>query len=147
MIEERIMENSRLLGEAIQHPDLIFLLVMGGSLITQSLYKSLAPIKGFFSRHCYRDELKDRVAHSRLGKMLARRDIDLQYYLFSQPASDAEQHLRNCQRCDSLDQCDYYLNNNILDGSIDLPFCQHNDSILKIKNQQDNLYILRNKNL
>jgi hypothetical protein len=141
------VEDSRLLGEAIQHPDLIFLLVMGGSLITQSLYKSLAPLKGLFSRHCFLDELKERVTHSQLGKMLARRNIDLQYYIFSQPASDTEKHLRNCKRCDSLDQCDYYLDNNIMDCSIDLPFCQHNDSILKIKNQQDNLYILRNKNL
>ena len=141
------MDNSRLFGEAIQHLDLILLLVLGSSLVTQSLYKSWAPIKGLFSRHCFREELKERVAHSRLGKMLIRRNIDLQYYLFSQPVSDTQKHLRNCKRCDSLDQCDYFLDNKIMDGSIDLPFCQHNDVILKIKNQQDNLYVLRNKNL
>jgi hypothetical protein len=141
------MDNSRLLDEAIQHPGLVLLLVLGGSLIAQVLYNSLAPVKGLFSRRCSRDGLKKRVSHSRLGKMLTRRDIDLQYYLFNQRPSDIERHIRNCKRCDSLDQCDCYLDNRKMDSNIDLPFCQSNDSILKIKNQQDNLYMLRNKQL
>jgi len=141
------MDSPRLLGEAIQHPGLYLLLVLGCSLIAQIIYISLAPIQGLFSRRCFRDGLKKRITHSQLGNMLARRGVDLQYYLFSQSSSDIGKHIRNCKRCDSLDQCDYYLDSKIMDSNIGLPFCQNNDSILKIKNKQENLYILRNKNL
>ena len=141
------MDSPRLLGEAIQHPGLVLLLVLGCSLIAQILYISLVPIHGLFSRRCFRDGLKKRIIHSQLGKMLARRDIDLQYYLFSQPPSDIGKHIRNCKRCDSLDQCDYYLDSKIMGSNIELPFCQNNDPIIKIKNKQENLYILRNKSL
>ena len=142
------MDNSQLIGEAIGHPGLVLLLVMGGSLITPALYRSLVSIQGLlFNRHCFRNGLEKRITHSQLGNMLARRGVDLQYYLFSQSSSDIGKHIRNCKRCDSLDQCDYYLDSKIMDSNIGLPFCQNNDSILKIKNKQENLYILRNKNL
>ena len=141
------MENSYLLGETMGHPGLVLLLVMGGSLITPALYNSLLSIRELlFSRRCFRKRLKKRITHSRLGKMLNRRGVDLQYYLFSQPPCAIEKHIRNCTRCDSLDQCDCYLENNRMNSNIDLPFCRNNDAILKTKNQQEKLYVLRNTN-
>ena len=142
------MDNSQLIGETIGHPGLILLLVMGGSLITPALYHSLASIRGLlFNRHCFRNGLEKRITHSQLGKMLTRKDVDLQYYLFSQPPADIEQQLRNCKRCDRSDLCDSYLENRKMDSSIELPFCRNNDSIFKIKNQQEKLYVLRNTSL
>jgi hypothetical protein len=141
------MDNSRLLGEAIQHPGLVLLLVLCGSLVAQVLYSSVAPMRGLFSRRCFRDGLEKRITPSQLGKMLGRRGIDLQYYLFSQPPAEIEKHMCNCKRCDSLEQCDCYLDSKKMDNRIDLSFCRNNDAILKIKHQQDNLYILRNRNL
>ena len=89
-ILERDAANSCILGEAMQHTDLIILLGMGSSLIAPTLYKSLSSIQGLFSRHCYRDQLKELIEHSRISKMLTRRKIDLQFYLFNQSYSDIE---------------------------------------------------------
>ena len=142
------MDNSQLIGEAIAHPGLVLLLVMGGSLITPALYNSLVSIReSLFSRRCFRSGLEKRITHSQLYKMLTRKGVDLQYYLFSQPAADIEQQLHNCKRCDSYDLCNCYLGNKKVDSSIDLPFCCNNDSIFKVKNQQEKLYVLRNPNL
>ena len=115
-IMERIMDNSRLFG---------FL---------------LAPVRALFSSCCFRCELKKSIAPSRLGKVLTRKGIDLQYYLYSQPPADIMQQMHNCKRCHSLDQCDCYLDNKEKDN-IDLPFCRNNNSIMKIKNQQESLYV------
>ena len=141
------MENSYLLGEVMGHPGLVLLLVMGGSLITPALYNSLLSIRELlFSRRCFRKQLEKRIRHSQLGKMLTRRDIDLQYYLFSQPPCAIEKHIRNCNRCDSLDQCNCFLENKRMNNNVDLPFCRNNDAILKTRNQQEKLYLLRNTN-
>jgi hypothetical protein len=102
---------------------------------------SLAPVREFFSRCCFRNELKKSITPSRLGKMLTRKGVDLQYYLYSQPTSDIMQHMRNCKRCHSLEKCDCYLDNKKMDDNIELLFCQNNDPILKVKNQQDSLYV------
>ena len=139
------MESSQFIGEAIGHPGLVLLLIMGGSLISPALYRSLVSIRELlFSRHCFRSGLGKRVSHSRLYKMLTRKGVDLQYYLFSQPPADIEQQLRNCKRCDHVDRCDGYLANNKMGSNIDLPFCRNNDPIFKIKNRQEKLYVLRN---
>lgn len=141
------MDNSRLFGEALQHPVLVLLLVLGVFLVARILYTSLAPVQGLFSRRCFRADLGKSVTHSRLGKMLSSRDVDLQYYLFSQPVSDIEKQLHNCKCCNSTDQCDCYLSSKIMGSNIDLSFCQNNNSILKVRNRQENLYISRMKDL
>ena len=124
----------------MQHIDLIILLGMGSSLIAPALYKSLSPLRGLFSSHCYRDRLRKLVKHSRLGKMLTRRGIDLQYYLFNQSSSDIENQLGNCKHCDSFDHCDYFLGNNKIANNISLPFCRNDSATLYLKDQQEKLY-------
>jgi len=116
-IMERIMDNSRLFG---------FL---------------LAPVRALFSSCCFRCELKKSIAPSRLGKMLTRKGIDLQYYLYSQPPADIVKQIHNCNHCHSLDQCDCYLDNKDMDSIIDLSFCRNNNAIMKVKNLQDSLYV------
>ena len=139
------MESSQFIGGAIGHPGLVLLLVMGGSLISPALYRSLVSLRELlFSRHCFRSGLGKRVSRSQLYKMLTGKGIDLQYYLFSQPPADIEQQLRNCKRCDHIDRCDGCLQNKEMDCSIDLPFCRNSDAIFRIKNQQEKLYVLRN---
>jgi len=141
------MDNTQLIGEAIGAPGLVLLLVMGSSLITPALYRSLLSIREiFFSRHCFRSGLEKQTTNSQLYKMLTKKGVDLQYYLFSQPPTDIEQQLRNCKRCDKYDLCNCYLANKKVDSSIDLPFCRNNDFIVNIKNQQEKLYVLRNTN-
>lgn len=134
------MDSSGLFGEAIQHPGLVLLMIVGGYFIAQELYNSMPAMQGLFSRGYSRDRLKERVTNSRLGNMLTRMDIDLQYYLFSQPQSVIEKHLRNCKRCENVSLCDCYLDSKTIDDNIDFPFCENNDSILKVKDQQDSLH-------
>ena len=144
---ERITANLHLLSEAMQHTDLIIFLGLGNALIAPIFYKSLSSIQGLFGRHCYRDRLKELVEHSRLGKMLTRRNIDLQFYLFNQSSSDIENQIHACECCDNFDECDYFLKNKQMDNNIALPFCRINSAMLYVMDQQEKLYRLRNKNL
>jgi hypothetical protein len=102
---------------------------------------SLAAVRELFSGCCFRNELKKSITPAHLGRMLTKKGIDLQYYIYSLPTSDIEQHMNNCKRCHSLDLCDCYLNKKKMYNNIVLAFCQNNDSIIKIKNQQDSLYV------
>ena len=102
---------------------------------------SLAPIRELLSRCCFRNELKNSITSSPLGKILARKGVDLQYYIYSQPTTDIMKHMRNCERCHSQEQCDFYLGNKNMDNHMNLPFCQNNNPILWIKKQQDSLYV------
>ena len=70
------MENSYLLGKAVWPGGAVVLIVLGGSLIALALYSSGASTRELFSRCNICIELKHRVTHSRIGKVLARKDYD-----------------------------------------------------------------------
>ena len=101
----------------------------------------LAPIRDFFSKCCFRTELKKSITPSRLGKMLTSKGIDLQYYLYSQTTTDIVAQMHNCEHCHSLEQCDCHLENGTTDNDIDLPFCRNNTPIMKVRQQQKSLYV------
>jgi hypothetical protein len=122
------------------------LMVLGGSLVAVALYYLRTSIRKLFNGHHFRVNLKYQVTHSRLGEMLTKKDIDLQYYLFSLTDAEIMKHILNCKRCRSLDQCDYYLGKKEMDNNADLPFCPNNDSLIKIKNQQE-VYSSRTQDL
>ena len=73
--------------------------------------------------------------------MLTKKDIDLQFYLFSIPDAEIMKHIHNCKGCRSLDQCDYYLGKKEIDNNTDLPFCPNIDALNEVENQQENPYI------
>jgi len=68
------MENSLLFGEAVWPAGFVVLMVLGGSLIVLALYCSRFPKPKSLSRFCICEKLKNRVTHSRIGKMLIRKD-------------------------------------------------------------------------
>jgi hypothetical protein len=114
----------------------VVLAVLGGSLVALALYVLRASIRDLF-RGCYYREGKIRcILNVRLAKMLTKKNIDIKRYLYDQPAADIMKHIRNCKHCRSVDQCDDYLNNKDMD--VDTPFCLNNDSIVRIKKQQEN---------
>ena len=117
------------------------LMVLGGSLIIVALYYLRASIRKSFGGHYFRENMKHQVTYLRLGEMLTKKDIDLQFYLFSLPDTEIKKHILNCKRCRSLDQCDHYLGKKEMDNNIDLPFCPNSDSLKKVKSQQENPYI------
>lgn len=119
----------------------IVLMVLGGFLIMLALYYLRDSIRRIFSGHHFRENIKNQVTHLRLGEMLTKKGIDLQYYLFSLPDAEIMEHILNCKRCRSLDQCDKYLGKKEMDSNADLPFCPNNDALMKIKSQQENPYI------
>lgn len=102
---------------------------------------SLAPIRALLSRCCYRNELKKRITPARLGRMLARKGIDLQYYLYSQPTAEILRQLSNCEHCHSVDQCNAYLDDKKAEDRNALSFCRNSDAVLKTKHEQDSLYV------
>ena len=101
----------------------------------------LAPVRELLDRCCYRNELKNTVTASRLGKMLSRKGVDLHYYLYSQSSSEIERQMRNCMHCHSLDECDCYLEIKEMDRDMHLAFCRNSDAIHKIRDQQESLYV------
>jgi len=70
------MENSYLLGKAVWLDGSVVLMVFGGTLIALALYYSGASTREIFSRCIICEELKNRVTHSRIAKVLARKDYD-----------------------------------------------------------------------
>ena len=113
---------------------------LGGSLVAPALYNFVGSIGGLFVRVCYRDELKQRIVYSRLGKMLMLRGIDLQYYLFSQSSLIVENQVRKCESCSRFYLCDYFIGNGTSVRDDDLDFCRINDSVRDVKQQQDKLF-------
>ena len=114
---------------------LVALIVLGGSLIVVALYHKRAFIRELFSRRKFREEtrnrithLQNRIAYLRFGKILAKKGIDLQYYLFTHTDADIMKQIRNCKRCRVQTQCDYYLGNKEMDNNIELTFCPNKDS-------------------
>jgi len=70
------MDNSHLLGEALRPSGLVVLIVFGGSLIALAVYSSGVSTREIFSRCSICVELKHRMTHSRIGKVLTRKDQD-----------------------------------------------------------------------
>ena len=115
---------------------LVALTVLGGSLIVVTLYHKRAFIRELFSRRNFREEtrnrithLQRRITHLRFGKVLAKKGIDLQYYLFTRTDAAIMKQIRNCKRCCGQTLCDYYLDNKEMDNNIELTFCPNKDSI------------------
>ncbi len=54
----------------------------------------------------FRRQLAERVNRLRLGRMLARRGIDVQEYLHRVPVVRLEQEARACEGCDQTATCD-----------------------------------------
>lgn len=100
----------------------------------------LAPARELLDKCCYRNELKNSVTASRLGKMLSRKGVDLHYYLYNQSSSEIERQMHNCMHCHSLDECDCYLEIKEMDKDMPLAFCRNSDTIHEIRDQQDSLY-------
>jgi hypothetical protein len=108
---------------------LVALIVLGGSLIVVTLYHKRAFIRELFSRRNFREETRNRITHLRFGKVLAKKGIDLQYYLFTRTDAAIMKQIRNCKRCCGQALCDYYLDNKEMDNNIELTFCPNKDSI------------------
>ena len=70
------MDNSSLFGEAVWPSGFIVLIVFGGSMIVLSLYFSGVSTRELFSRCNICVELKNRVTHLWIGKVLTRKDQD-----------------------------------------------------------------------
>lgn len=70
------MDNSHLLGEVVRPSGLVVLIVFGGSLIALAVYSSGVSTRELFSRCSICVGLKNRVTHSWIGKVLARKDQD-----------------------------------------------------------------------
>lgn len=117
----------------------VALAVLGGILIAVALYCLRGSIRALFRGRIYRDEQARNISHSRLAKMLTKKNIDLQHYHYDQPVVLIRKHMRKCKHCSSLEKCDYYLDHKDMDDAVDTPFCPNNDSIIKIKKQQEKI--------
>ena len=78
-ISEMIMESSYLLAKAVWPSGSIVLIILGGSLIALALFSSQISSGKLVIRCKPCEALKDRVTHSLLGKIMAKKDLIDEY--------------------------------------------------------------------
>ena len=77
--------------------------------------------------------LRHRVTRLRLGRMLARRGIDLDTYLHEMPMTDLENHIRACENCEQTTACNRTLAKGGSDSPSDLGFCPNETPLTEYK--------------
>lgn len=76
---------------------LVVLAVLGGSLMALGLYCLRVSIIELFRGRYYRKGQARRISRLRLVYMQVKKTIDLQHYLYNQPAADILKHMRKCK--------------------------------------------------
>lgn len=69
-----------------------------------------------------------RLRGTRLGRLLARRHVDVGLYLRSTPAAAVSAQIDACRRCDSAERCEQALRS-LAAGRSNYPFCPNHDAI------------------
>lgn len=123
----------------------LFLVLLGASLILCALFLLRNHIRKLFTHYPARETLINRVLHLRLGKMLAKRNINLRQYFFSQSSTDISRHIHSCDHCDSTVQCDDFLSDDALHDVDNVPFCPNHDAIMEAKQAQQDMKIRTRK--
>ena len=113
-------------------PVVVLALMLGAFL-------ALLPVAIIFNARAgmkYRTALAGKIHGLRLGKMLAALGINIDEYLATQRVIDIHQHIKRCEECANLEQCDEGLaNGNIEAGSIH--FCSNEQPLQEIVNKTD----------
>ena len=71
-----------------------------------------------------REALAQRIKFLRLDKMLAKRKIKRVHYLHTEPVTNIENQIRNCESCSVTKQCDQALKES---SPADLSFCPNDE--------------------
>lgn len=76
-----------------------------------------------------REGLSQRLGMLRMKKMLGKRGIGINDYLHKSRINDIERHIRACESCDRIEECDSSLNT----SKEDLSFCPNDSEFKKVK--------------
>jgi len=77
----------------------------------------------------FRDELARRIKFLRMDKMLKKRHINLRHYLHTEPITNIENQIRNCESCSVIKECDQAIKDS---PSTDLSFCPNHEDFESI---------------
>jgi len=86
----------------------------------------------FMTGKSFRIPYQDRIAQSRFGQMLKKRNIDVQTLLHCQSIIEIENQLNNCHSCLKTAECDRVLEKERL-SEIDFSFCPNNSVVSQSK--------------
>lgn len=87
----------------------------------------------FAAGRAVRAGLRHRVTRLRLGRMLARRGIDVNTYLHEMPMTDLEGQIRACENCEQTTACNHTLAKGGRDAPSDLGFCPNDIPLTEYK--------------
>jgi len=79
-----------------------------------------------------REGLSDKLKQLPFSRMLRRTHIDIPSYLNETPVTDIEQHLRKCERCARLAECEAALSAEET-SEIDYSFCPNQRALEKLQ--------------
>ncbi len=84
-----------------------------------------------------RDNLIERIKMLRLNKMLVKRKINVKKYLHTIPIYQIENHLRNCESCMNIEECDQELTSVNKEDS-NYSFCPNAESFKELQEELNN---------
>ncbi len=115
--------------------------VLGIIIAISGLGTVYAIIRNFRIGRRFRRKLANFIVNQmRLGRMLDSLGIDKNRYLHEAQVTDIERHMRRCRACDSVGECDDFLDEAAqADGTLDpaQPFCPNREALLAVRTGQE----------
>jgi len=100
-------------------------------LVSFAILLMVAIVFNFRAGMKYRKALAEQLDHFRLAKMLVALGIDIDEYLSTERVVDIHTHMKRCNACENVDECDEQLAQGNLspDG---IEFCNNEQSLREI---------------
>ena len=86
--------------------------------------------------------LRHRVTRLRLGRMLARRGIELDSYLHEVPMTDLEGQIRACENCEQTTVCNRTLAKGGTDSASEFGFCPNDATLTGYKDKAERIAVM-----
>ncbi len=107
---------------------LILLTALGLLFVITVVLVSIAVGGNLMQGMRFREGLADGVKQLRLQRMLEALGIDVNRYLYSEPVTDIDKQMRNCEACQNTQTCDETLQGHPL-AMADIAFCPNHDAL------------------
>lgn len=114
---------------------IIFVIGVLGLLVMTGFILAAIISGNFRTGQRLRKGFAQRVRMLRLRRMLERRKINVEAYLHDAMIHDIDRHIRICEGCEKLKECDASLNA-VGKKETDLSFCPNDADFVKLKSQQ-----------
>lgn len=111
-----------------------FILVLVGlAFVVTAVSFALLITRNMRQGRVFRRQLAEKVDSLNMGRMLRALGIDLSAYLHKVPVAQVGDSAKNCDTCDSTEQCDEALNQHAKLEPDDIDFCPNQQCLSTFK--------------